>query len=180
VDPVAEATVRDTEHGKVVDGEGWFILNLAEACWERDQTLGIWLSIGAEDAPFREFGIGPHMLMPGQASARYHAESAQEGFLVLSGECLAIVEGEGRHMRQWDYLHCPPGTHHITVGAGDGPCVILMVGIRRPDLEIEYTVDELAARYGASVARDTTSPREAYADLPQTLTRERAPWPPRD
>ena len=180
MEPVSEATVTDTEHGKVVDGEGWFILNLAEASWERDQTLGIWLSLGAEGVPFHDFGIGPHMLMPGQASARYHAESTQEGFLVLSGECLAIVEGEGRRMRQWDYLHCPSGTHHITVGAGDGPCVILMVGARKPDAEIEYTVDELAARYGASVARDTTSPREAYADIPDTLTRERAPWPPRD
>ena len=76
---------------------------------------------GADDAPFSQFGIGPHMLMPGQPNGRYHAEAAQEGFLVLSGECIAIVEGEERRMRQWDYLHCPPGTHHITVGAGDGP-----------------------------------------------------------
>ncbi len=180
MDPVSEATVKDTETGKVVDGEGWFIVNLAEASWERDQDVGVWLSLGAEGAPFKEFGIGPHLLMPGQPSARYHAESAQEGFLVLSGECLAIVEGEGRRMRQWDYLHCPPGTHHITVGAGNGPCVILMVGTRKPDVEVEYPVDELAARYGASVARETTSPKEAYADLPRESTRERSPWPPRD
>ena len=114
----------------------------------------MWCNLGAHDAPFSQFGIGPHMLMPGQPNARYHAEAAQEGFLVLSGECIAIVEGEERRMRQWDYLHCPPGTHHITVGAGDGPCVILMVGTRGPDVqETEYTVDELAARYGASVAR---------------------------
>jgi oxalate decarboxylase/phosphoglucose isomerase-like protein (cupin superfamily) len=84
-------------------------------------------------------------------------------------------------MRQWDYLHCPPGTHHITVGAGDGPCVILMVGARGPDVqETEYTVNELAARYGASVAQDTASPKEAYADLARIDTPERAPWPPTD
>jgi uncharacterized cupin superfamily protein len=119
--------------------------------------------------------------MPGQPNARYHAEAAQEGFLVLSGECIAIVEGEERRMRQWDYLHCPPGTHHITVGAGDGPCVILMVGARGPDVqETEYTVNELAARYGASVAQDTASPKEAYADLARIDTPERAPWPPSD
>jgi uncharacterized cupin superfamily protein len=180
MDPVAEATVTRTETGKVVEGDGWFILNLAEASWERDQDLGIWCDLGAPDTPFSQFGIGPHMLMPGQPNARYHAESAQEGFLVLSGECLAIVEGQERRMRQWDYLHCPPGTHHITIGAGEGPCVILMVGTRGPEIETEYTVDELAARYGASVARETTVPREAYADLARTVTRERAPWPPRD
>ena len=160
MDPVAEARVEATETGKVVQGDGWFILNLADASWERDADLGTWCSLGAPDAPFSQFGIGPHMLMPGQPNARYHAEAAQEGFLVLSGECIAIVEGEERRMRQWDYLHCPPGTHHITVGAGGGPCVILMVGARGPDVEeTEYTVDELAARYGASVARDTPHPR---------------------
>jgi uncharacterized cupin superfamily protein len=179
VDPVAEATVEETETGRVVRGEGWFILNLGEARWERDADLGTWCSLGAHDAPFSQFGIGPHMLMPGQPNGRYHAEAAQEGFLVLSGECIAIVEGEERRMRQWDYLHCPPGTHHITVGAGDGPCVILMVGTRGPDVEeTEYTVDELAARYGASVARATTSPREAYADLARSSTAVPAPWPP--
>jgi uncharacterized cupin superfamily protein len=181
VDPVAEATVEETETGQVVRGEGWFILNLGEARWDRDPDLGTWCSLGALDVPFSQFGIGPHMLMPGQPNGRYHAEAAQEGFLVLSGECLAIVEGQERRMRQWDYLHCPPGTHHITVGAGDGPCVILMVGTRGPEVEAtEYTVDELAARYGASVARATTSSDEAYADLERSYTAVPAPWPPRD
>jgi hypothetical protein len=55
-----------------------------------------------------------------------------------------------------------------------------MVGIRGPDIETEYTVDELAARYGASVTRHTTVPKEAYADLARTVTRERAPWPSGD
>ena len=181
MDPVPEATVEETEAGQVVRGEGWFILNLADARWERDPDLGVWCNLGADDAPFSQFGIGPHMLMPGQPNARYHAEAAQEGFLVLSGECIAIVEGEERRMRQWDYLHCPPGTHHITVGAGEGPCVILMVGTRGPDVEeTEYTVDELAARYGASVAQDTDSSKEAYADLAREYTAVPAPWPPRD
>jgi uncharacterized cupin superfamily protein len=180
VGPVQEARLEDTETGQIVDGDGWFILNLAEASWERDPDLGIWCNLGAPDAPFTQFGIGPHLLMPGQPNGRYHAETAQEGFLVLAGECIAIVEGEERHMRQWDYLHCPPGTDHITVGAGDGPCVILMVGTRSPDITTQYTVNELAARYGASPPHDTDSSKEAYADLERTRTRTRAPWPPRD
>jgi uncharacterized cupin superfamily protein len=180
VPAVSEATITDTETGQVVEGAGWFILNLAEASWKRDPDLGIWCDLGAPDARFSQFGIGPHLLMPGQANGRYHAETAQEGFLVLSGECIAIVEGEERHMRQWDYLHCPPGTAHITVGAGDGPCVILMVGHRSPDITTQYTVNELAARYGASPPHDTDSSKEAYADLARTVTPERAPWPPRE
>jgi uncharacterized cupin superfamily protein len=174
---VEEATVRDTETGKVVEGDGWFILNLAEAAWERDSDLGTWCSLEADDAEFSHFGIGPHLLMPGQPNGRYHAETAQEGFLVLAGECIAIVEGEERRMRQWDYLHCPPGTYHISVGAGDGPCVILMVGARLPDNDIHYPVDELAARYRASSPEDTHSSKEAYADLARTRARVRAPWP---
>lgn len=59
---------------------------------------------------------------------RYHWETDQEDFLVLSGEALAIVEGEERPMRAWDFLHCPAGTNHAIVGAGDGPCVVFAVG----------------------------------------------------
>jgi hypothetical protein len=56
-----------------------------------------------------------------------------------------------------------------------------MVGTRGPDVaQTEYTVDELAARYGASVAQPTTSSDEAYADLARSSTAVPAPWPPRD
>ena len=42
--------------------------------------------------------------------------------------------------------HCPEGTEHVFVGAGDGPCAILMVGARKePDLA-HYPVSEAAAR----------------------------------
>jgi hypothetical protein len=69
-------------------------------------------------------------------------------------------------MRQWDYLHCPPGTAHITIGAGDGPCAILMASSRLPENTVHYPVDETAARHGASVETATDKPREAYAGRP--------------
>jgi uncharacterized cupin superfamily protein len=175
-----EATLKDTATGRVAEGEGWFVLNLAEASWESLPDHGTWLDLGATDVEFAQFGIGPHILMPGQANGRYHAESDQEGFLVLAGECIAVVEGQERRLRQWDYLHCPSGTAHITIGAGDGPCAILMVGARSPDKTIHYPVNEVAARHGASVTRATDSPREAYADQPGTVTRVRSPWPLED
>jgi len=121
-------------------------------------------------------GIGVHVLNPGETPGFYHAESNQEGFLVLSGECIAIVEGEERRMGAWDYLHCPPGTAHITVGAGEGPCAILMVGTRAPDRTLHYLAEPAAARHGASVPVSTDSPAEAHADRPP-ITPAPSPWP---
>jgi hypothetical protein len=34
--------------------------------------------------------------MPGESPGRYHSESDQEGFLVLAGECVLVVEGDER------------------------------------------------------------------------------------
>ena len=94
------------------------------------------------------------------------AEAAQEGFILLSGECLAIVEGQERRMRQWDYLHSPPGTAHVIVGAGDGPCALVMFGSPDPRRKVEWIADETAAKHGASVERTTGRDTEAYGDLP--------------
>jgi uncharacterized cupin superfamily protein len=82
---------------------------------------------------------------------------------VLSGECLLLVEGEERRLRAWDFVHCPPWTEHIFVGAGDGPCLVLAAGARRKGRGIRYPVSELALGYGAGVEQETTDPREAYA-----------------
>ena len=95
---------------------------------------------------------------------------------MLSGECLALVEGAERRMGPWDYLHCPPGTAHITIGAGDGPCAILMVGTRDADSTTQYIADPAAARRAAAVVEPTDSAREAYRDRPP-IRPARSPWP---
>jgi uncharacterized cupin superfamily protein len=173
-----EAKLTQTETGCDPEGDGWFIRNLDEVTWERLPDNGTWHVFGAADAPFTQFALGPHILMPGEANGMYHAESSeQEGFLVLAGECVAVVEGEERRMRQWDYLHCPPGTHHITIGAGDGPCAILMIGGRSAENTVTYPVDPVAARHGASVKQETNDPKEAYADRRGPVTRVPSPWP---
>ena len=99
----------------------------------------------------------------------YHAESNQEGFLDLSGECLLLVEGEERLLRAWDYFHCPAWTEHVLVGAGDGPCVVLAVGARTPDQSVVYPRSEIASAHGASVRETTDSSKEAYAESPQDV-----------
>jgi uncharacterized cupin superfamily protein len=174
---VNEASLRQTDTGLVPEGKGWFVLNLRDASWTTMTGGGTWVGFGADDVR-QQIGVGVHVLMPGEAPGRYHAESDQEGFLVLAGECLLIVEGEERPMRQWDYFHCPPGTAHIIVGAGDGPCPILMMGGRSPDGTTDYIVDPAAERHGVSVGERTDSSREAYADMDRTVTPVRAPWPP--
>jgi uncharacterized cupin superfamily protein len=101
--------------------------------------------------------------MPGQRNGLYHRERGQEDFLVVSGECVLVIEGEERHLRAWDFVHCPSWTHHVFVGAGDGPCVIVMTGSRADGFEVVYPVDDVAAKHGASVRDETSSPKEAYA-----------------
>ncbi len=171
-----EAKLEDTDTGRRPTGEGWFVLNLSEMSWETVPGGGTWSVFESPGAPSPMLGIGVHILAPGETPGFYHAESEQEGFLVLSGECIAVVEGEERRMGPWDYLHCPPGTNHITVGAGDGPCAILMVGTRTPGHRIHYPVDPAAARHGASVQSETASPRVAYADRPP-IEAVSSPWP---
>ena len=93
----------------------------------------------------------------------YHAEGAEENFLVLAGECLLVVEGEERRLKAWDFVHCPAWTEHVFVGAGDGPCVVIGVGARIEGRGVRYLVNEIASRHGASVEEETTEPSVAYA-----------------
>ena len=93
----------------------------------------------------------------------YHGENGQEDFLVLYGDCLLLVQGEERPLKQWDFVHSPAWTEHVFVGAGDGPCAILMVGTRSKDEELLYPVSEVARKHNAGVEKETASGQEAYA-----------------
>jgi uncharacterized cupin superfamily protein len=173
-----KAKIERREEGLQPADDGWFVLNLADIGWATVEGGGggTWCSFESPEARSPLLGIGVHILRPGEKPGYYHAESNQEGFLVLSGECIAIVEGEEHRLRAWDYLHCPPGTAHITVGAGDGSCALLMVGTRSPDATISYLVEPAAAELGASVERESDSPSTVYADRPPIVP-ARSPWP---
>ena len=141
----------------------WFVVNVAEPPPCATRSAG-WPSASSRRATAsRNFGINLRVLEPGQPAAVYHAESVQEGFLVLSGECVVIIDGEERTLRAWDFVHCPAGTAHVFVGAGDGPCAILMIGARRPDQKIP--------------TRPTTSPRATAPRSRRTPTRPPRPTP---
>ena len=157
----------------------WFVVNIVDAPALRHEVGGLAVTFEPSGERFPNFGINVRVLEPGQPSSVYHAESTQEAFLVLSGECVVVLDGEERTLRAWDFVHCPPGTPHVFVGAGDGPCAILMVGARSPEQKITYPANDLAARHGASVAQDTDSAAEAYAEWGANFTPAKLDWPPR-
>ena len=176
-----EARLDDTGSGLAPASEGWFVVNVRDALWLRLDKRGSLCDFESQEFEFPQFAIRLHVLEPGQPSGLYHAESQQEAFLVLSGECKVLVEGEERLLRPWDFFHCPAGTEHIFVGAGEGPCVMLMVGTRSEDMQVRYPVSELAARYGASVEEETSDPEQAFAQFEQghwarPSSWDRLPW----
>jgi uncharacterized cupin superfamily protein len=181
---VPESELVPTENGLVPKGDGWFVLNARDAQWWERQGRGVLCEFegagfeGAAD--FAQLGINLTLLAPGEPMSMYHWEADQEDFLVLVGDALLLIEGEERPLRQWDFVHCPPGAAHTIVGAGTGPCLVLAVGARDRSAGPEwgaYTVDDAALRHEAGVVRETTEPPEAYARFPpSSLTRYRDGW----
>src|SRR6266576_2769924 len=157
---VPEAELNPTEAGLQPAGEGWFVVNAREVKW-LDGHFGAYTRFEGEPR-FTKLGFNIAVLEPGQPACYYHAEGEQEDFLVLSGECLLLIEGEERTLKQWDFVHCPPWTEHVFVGAGSGPCAILAVG-GRSSSNVVYPASELAQSHGAGVAVSTDDPEQAYA-----------------
>jgi uncharacterized cupin superfamily protein len=186
-----EARLEPAASGLVPVSDGWFVVNVRDAAWLSHESFG--LRCVFEGSPptlrrnpeleghtFDQVGFTLAVLSPGRPSGLYHAESSQEDFLILAGECLAIVSGQERRLRAWDFLHCPPGTEHVFIGQGDGPCVVFMAGARSPGKEIVYPRSEAALAYGAGVGAETNSPKDAYAPFGHwqpTPPTEEAPFP---
>jgi uncharacterized cupin superfamily protein len=177
---VPEASLEQSDFGLVPAGEGWFVLNARTARWTHRPGRGQYPSLmGKGDFP--QVAMGLNVLAPGEPMAMYHWETDQEDFLMLSGEALLIIEGEERPLRQWDFVHCPPGTKHVIVGAGESLCIVFAVGALEHhttgtlvDGTLHgaadwgaYTVNEAALRHGGGVEEETTDAEVAYARFPQ-------------
>ncbi|MGZ4292232.1 MAG: cupin domain-containing protein [Gaiellaceae bacterium] len=169
-----EARLEQVGNGLAPVTDGWFVVNARDAAWIEHDAFGYRCRFetdgrvasareGLEPQMFAETGYTLAVLEPGKPTGMYHAEDSQEDFFVVSGECIAIVEEQERRLRQYDFLHCPPGTRHVFVGAGDSPCVLLMVGNRVGHGGIVYPRSEAALAHGAGVDEETNQPREAYA-----------------
>jgi uncharacterized cupin superfamily protein len=142
--------------------DSYFVASVRKLRWQENE-LGATCEFDKHCERFPEFGINLTVLAPGQPMTMYHRERYQEGFLVLRGECLLIVEGQEVRLRQWDYFHCPPDVAHAIVGAGTRPSLVLAVGNRTGTDAIVYPRDEIALKHGAGVEQDTPYPKEAYA-----------------
>jgi uncharacterized cupin superfamily protein len=154
------------------------ILNLSDAPALAHSRRATLIDPEPDDASWPDLGVNVQIMQPGQPNCRYHHEPVQEDFLVLHGECIVILDGEERRLRRWDFVHCPAGTPHVFVGAGDGPSAVLMIGSRREDAA-HYPVEPVAARYDASVTEPTDDPAVAYADWRQEPRHPvPTPWPP--
>jgi uncharacterized cupin superfamily protein len=184
---VKEARLEELDSGLAPISDGWFVVNVRDAAWLTNDAFGARCVFegdapvvrGRPDVPvhkFTDLGLTLQVVQPGQPSGLYHAETNQEDFLVLAGACLLAIEGEERPLKAWDFAHCPPGTAHVFIGAGDGPCVIFMTGGRTREKVITYPRSESALQHGAGVATETSSPAEAYAALPHWEPGRPAVW----
>ncbi len=183
---VPESKLEKTEHGLAPRGGGWYVLNMRDAEWRHADGRGAVCVVGDDFEGWRrdadQLGVNPFVLEPGEPMSMYHREADQEAFLVVSGEALLIVEGEERHLRAWDFVHCPPNTRHVIVGAGSGPCLVIAIGSRAHDGQpdsLGFPADEVAKRHGASVDEDTMDGGVAYASAsPREPTAYRDGWLP--
>jgi uncharacterized cupin superfamily protein len=178
-----EAPLEETPTGRNRTGEGWFVLNARDGRWYHGSGRGARTDFEG-DVEFPQVGVHLFALAPGEPMGMYHWEADQEDFLVLSGEALLIIAGEERPLRRWDFVHCPPETDHIIVGAGSEPCLVLAVGAREHDGSPDwggYPVEAVARRHGAGVEAETSDPGEAYAPFPKRQpTGYREGWLPGD
>jgi uncharacterized cupin superfamily protein len=166
---VPEAKLERTDAGLRPADDGWFVLNARESVWYENADFGAFTIFEGKDAAkFDQLGINIGVLEPGEPACMYHREEEQEDFLILAGEATLLIEGEERPVKAWDFVHCPPGTDHVLVGAGTGPCVVLAVG-SRTDGAVVYPVSEVAQRYGAGVDTEANEGAEAYKNSAKSV-----------
>lgn len=145
----------------------WFVRNVREMKWWTGRSGGFISDLVNDDDA--QVGVNLFVLDPGDPMSMYHWETDQEGFLVLSGEALLIVDDEEKVLRQWDYFHCPIGVPHTIVGGGSGPCTILAIGARLDSVTENwgaYPYSEVAMKYNASAEAETKTGDVAYARFP--------------
>jgi mannose-6-phosphate isomerase-like protein (cupin superfamily) len=168
---VPEAPLEQTEAGLLPSGPGWFVLNARDTRWFEKPGQGHSLPLTGYDEVeaetlFPMLGLAIRVVRSGEPTGTYHWETEQEDFLVLAGEGVLIVEGQERPVRQWDFVHCPPGTKHAFAGAGEEPCVILCASSRQFQKDGPwgfYCADEVAAKYNAAAPEETQDGTLAYA-----------------
>ena len=190
---VKEARLDRVASGLAPVTPGWFVVNTAEAAWvTNDDWPGGVCIFESDEFVLRgrtdlkaygkpDAGFTLRVVPPGRPAGLYHAESVQEDFLILQGKCLLIIEDQERHLRTWDFVHCPPMTAHTFVATGNSPCVILATGNRRDDLKRVYPRSETALLHGAGSEVTTPNPeRHGSWEVRHPEGWNELPWVARD
>ena len=147
----------------VEEKSGWYVVNIKDIRWSKSPEYGQVGSFENEGVRFPQTGVRIWVVEPGKSNCLYHRENAQEDFLVLSGHCKLLVNGEERQLEPWDFVHCPPGVSHVFIGDSDRPCALLTIGHRPEEHKLWYPESELARKYGAETPEPTADPRAAYS-----------------
>ena len=185
---VAEARLERVASGLAPVTPGWFVVNTADAAWTNNEAYGgvcIFESdefvlqgrpdLTAYENPHAGFTI--RVVPPGKPTTLYHAESVQEDFLIVMGECVLIIEDQERHLRPWDFVHCPPMTAHTFVATEAGPCVLVATGNRRDDLVTVSPRSDAALRHDAGSEIDTAKPeRRGRWEVKRPKHWDELPW----
>jgi mannose-6-phosphate isomerase-like protein (cupin superfamily) len=130
---ITEARLERIASGLVPITPGLFMANTADAAWVENEAYGGVCIFESDDVVLQgrpdltayekpEAGFTIRVVPPGRPVGLYHAESVQEDFLILMGECVLVIEDQERHLRAWDFVHCPPMTAHTFVATGTEPC----------------------------------------------------------
>src|SRR5690349_11554304 len=121
---VPEARLEPVDSGLAPRSEGWFVVSVPDAAWLVHERFGHRCTFEAgppalrggpdehETVPCEQLGIGLARLEPGRPGGLYSGESMQEDCLVLSGECILLIEEQERRLKAFDFVQCPPGTRH--------------------------------------------------------------------
>ena len=150
---------------------GWFVVNVRDARWMHNRMRSVCRFGGEGEAHFDDLGVSLFWLRPAQAMSLYHHEAGQEDFLVIAGDCTLVIEGAEHSLQTWDFVHCPPGTAHTIVAAGDAPALVLAVGARKEKGNARYPVDPVAVSHGAGVPDDSTTASQTYASFGELTPR---------
>ncbi len=156
---------------------GWYVVNVKDLRWSESPEYGRVGSFEKEGVKFLHTGVRLWLVEPGKSNCLYHRENGQEDFLVLSGRCRLLVNGEEQELGPWDFVHCPPGVSHVFVGEGDAPCALLTIGHRPEEHKLWYPKAEIARKYGAETPEPTDDPRTAYAQASPRKRIDPPEWP---
>jgi hypothetical protein len=169
---VPGASLERAEHGLRPVSDGWFVVNVRDTRWFEVEGGDRFTVLDSEEAA--QLGFRHRHPAPRRAELHVPRRGDAGGLPRPLGRCLLIVEGEERPLKAWDFVHSPPWTEHVFVGAGDGPCVVVGVGARRKGKGLRYPVNETALKHAAGVEEETSDPSVAYASFPEA---EEVPCP---